>query len=412
MRARFAAAVRRYSATSETVATAKGQLRRNACSGDWVCIMSERASRPQQTMVLRADQKTTAGPSHDPDCPFCKGNEDQTSEPLLQIGTKRDWSLRIVKNKYPALTPPEGDMATSGILCDAIQIGSFSRRFGTGSGTNGTILDSFADAFGAHEVVIETPHHNLPLACDDVLRVERLVRAWRDRGRQLIGWDGEAEARYKGEEGTSEYAPIWRHLLYFKNQGSGGGATIMHPHSQLVALPIVPETVQRSQATALRWFQENGVGVWAQMIEEEMELAAQSTDNCRIVDENESFVALVPFAALSPYSMWILPKEDAAHFEQIDEAGLVQFASLLHRCLRRMHIVLDEPDFNLIVRSAPVADRGRQRAFNAGSYYRWHATLFPRMGAGAMGGFEFASGIFSNSHIPEDDARELREVTL
>ena len=134
------------------------------------------------------------------------------------------------------------------------------------------------------------------------------------------------------------------------------------------------------------------MGVWAQMIEEEMELAAQSTDNCRIVDENESFVALVPFAALSPYSMWILPKEDAAHFEQIDEAGLVQFASLLHRCLRRMHIVLDEPDFNLIVRSAPVADRGRQRAFNAGSYYRWHATLFPRMGAGAMGGFEFASG--------------------
>ena len=80
-------------------------------------------------MVLRADQKTTAGPSHDPDCPFCKGNEDQTSEPLLQIGTKKDWSLRIVKNKYPALTPPEGDMATSGILCDAIQIGSFSRRF-------------------------------------------------------------------------------------------------------------------------------------------------------------------------------------------------------------------------------------------------------------------------------------------
>ena len=77
-----------------------------------------------------------------------------------------------------------------------------------------------------------------------------------------------------------------------------------------------------------------------------------------------------------------------------------------------MHIVLDEPDFNLIVRSAPVADRGRQRAFNAGSYYRWHVTLFPRMGAGAMGGFEFASGIFSNSHIPEDDARELREVTL
>ena len=115
MRARFAAAaVRRYSTTSETVATAKGQLRRNACSGDWVCIMSERASRPQQTMVLRADQKTTAGPSHDPDCPFCKGNEDQTSEPLLQIGTKKDWSLRIVKNKYPALTPPEGDMATSG----------------------------------------------------------------------------------------------------------------------------------------------------------------------------------------------------------------------------------------------------------------------------------------------------------
>ena len=243
------------------------------------------------------------------------------------------------------------------------------------------------------------------------MRVERLVRAWRDRGRQLIGWDGEAEARYKGEEGTSEYAPIWRHLLYFKNQGSGGGATIMHPHSQLVALPIVPETVQRSQATALRWFQENGVGVWAQMIEEEMELAAQSTDNCRIVDENESFVALVPFAALSPYSCGSCQRRTPRiSSKSMRPAWSIRI--LIASMLRRMHIVLDEPDFNLIVRSAPVADRGRKRAFNAGSYYRWHATLFPRMGAGAMGGFEFASGIFSNSHIPEDDARELREVTL
>ena len=62
--------------------------------------------------------------------------------------------------------------------------------------------------------------------------------------------------------------------------------------------------------------------------------------------------------------------------------------------------------------SAPVANRGRQRAYNASTFYRWHASLFPRMGAGAMAGFEFASGIFSNSHIPEADARSLREVDV
>ncbi len=400
--------VRRVLSSSGKGKWTAGQLRHNACTGDWVCYATDRTSRPMQTQQLRVTQKTSEGVPHDPNCPFCLGNEALTGASLLEMGggVDRDsqfnpWSLRIVKNKYPALSmPPDDDRTQVVIDPSALQQ------------KNDLVLDNFADAIGSHEVVIETPHHNVVLALDDVERVERLVRAWRDRGRQLIGGDWEGGGEDGSARARSPRSQMWRHLLYFKNQGSGGGASIMHPHSQLVALPIVPENVERAQDYALRWYNEHGVGVWRAMVEEELELQATSPESHRIVDSNDDFIALVPFAALSPYSMWILPRFDAAHYEATSDEHLSSFASLLHRCLRRIHFGLGEPDFNLIIRSAPVANRGRQRAYNASTFYRWHASLFPRMGAGAMAGFEFASGIFSNSHIPEADARSLREVDV
>ncbi|KAL3933486.1 MAG: hypothetical protein SGPRY_000257 [Prymnesium sp.] len=187
---------------------------------------------------------------------------------------------------------------------------------------NNVVLDNVLDAVGSHEVLIETPKHNSVMALDETSRVERLVRAWRDRGRQLI------------DENS------WvQHMLYFKNQGTVGGASLLHPHSQLVALPVVPEQVQRSQGHAFEWYHEHHESVWAQMVAEEMELMEES-DTHRIVDYNEKFVALVPFAALSPYSMWVVPRYDSAHFDETSDEALAAFAEVLHRCLRRLHFKL------------------------------------------------------------------------
>jgi galactose-1-phosphate uridylyltransferase len=84
----------------------------------------------------------------------------------------------------------------------------------------------------------------------------------------------------------------------------------------------------------------------------------------------------------------------------------------MHRSLRRLHVHLDEPDFNLVVKQAPVAGRGWQKAYDPTAFFRWHLVIIPRLGSGAMAGFELGSGIFSNSHIPEHDARQLRELNI
>ena len=80
--------------------------------------------------------------------------------------------------------------------------------------------------------------------------------------------------------------------------------------------------------------------------------------------------------------------------------------------MKRLHVVLDEPDFNLVLRTAPLPRVHQQRAYNASAFFRWHAIITPRLGAGAMAGFEFGSGIMSNGNLPEEDAGILRAVEI
>jgi UDPglucose--hexose-1-phosphate uridylyltransferase len=129
--------------------------------------------------------------------------------------------------------------------------------------------------------------------------------------------------------------------------------------------------------------------------------------------DTDGAVAFAPFASAAPFTVMVvtLPSEvsaGAAHFERADEAQLRSFARILARTLRRLHRALDEPDYNLVLRSAPLIGRGKQAALNAPAYFRWHAIITPRLGAGAMAGFEFGSGIHSNGNWPEDDAALLR----
>lgn len=161
------------------------------------------------------------------------------------------------------------------------------------------------------------------------------------------------------------------------------------------------------------------------------------------------YVAAVPFAAISPYNTVILPthtdgpdRGGGAHFVNVGDEAVAAFGGILKRTLAR-HVhepggcntqwgfqqqhgnmlthptrggrlcgALDEPDYNFVIRSAPLPGRGRLRALQPDAFYRWHAEITPRLGAGSMAGFEIGSGLFSNSHKPEADARQLREVKL
>lgn len=199
---------------------------------------------------------------------------------------------------------------------------------------------------------------------------------------------------------------------------------MIHPHAQIVSTPVVPVEAKRLQSLAFKFFEKSSVSLYERIIEEEMALYDNNLPDSRIVDVSPHFLSMVPYASPGPYVITILPRYgperfteshnhvDCSDFTSTSDELLEECADILQKALLRLQLLLHEPCFNLVVQSAPVRDRGVQAAFRACAYFRWHIRITPRLGAGAMAGFELGSGFFSNSHMPELDAAELRAVDI
>ena len=386
------------------VAGAKSSLLRfDIATGTWVVFSSGRRNRPQQTIDPSVNTKIRhdALPDVVPDCPFCHGNQHMTPGTLMELN-----SMRVVPNKYPAVAPlqtndehaiDENDMST--LIND------------------GVLFNNQVPAVGFHEVVIESPFHNrfiVPVNdSHDHSTVRDLLTIFKERGL------AHREASNRIE-----------HSVFFKNHGATAGASIVHPHSQIVSTTVVPVEAQRLQSLALDYFRrQSGRNLYEQIVEEELAVhQSKQSENyrgSRVVDTTEHFVAVVPYASTGPYVMLILPRYsessnkegievDASDFTTTSTDLLNECSQLLHSCLFRLQMVLDSrpPDFNMVVQTAPVPRRGVQASLRASAFFRWHIRITPRLGAGAMAGFELGSGFFSNSHMPEDDAAKLRSIKL
>jgi len=310
-------------------------------------------------------------------------------------------NMRVVPNKYPAVAPLQPDDQH---LCHEHM--SFLVN-------DGVLLNNQVPAEGFHEVVIESPFHNQHLAvCSDHSTTRDLLTVFLERGRQHREASGRIE-----------------HTVFFKNHGATAGASLVHPHSQIVSTTVVPVEAQRLQSLALDYFQRHRRNLYEQVLQEELAVHHHSSSNSqqesssRVVDLTQNFVALVPYASAGPYVVKILPRYqgilnvnddgllvDSSDFTSTTPDLLDECALLLHSCLVRLKGRLDGPDFNLVVQTAPVPCRGVQAAAQASAFFKWHIRITPRLGMGAMAGFELGSGFFSNSHLPEEDAAELRAV--
>mmetsp|Transcript_16733 Transcript_16733/g.33729 ORF Transcript_16733/g.33729 Transcript_16733/m.33729 type:complete len:272 (-) Transcript_16733:612-1427(-) len=206
-------------------------FRRNIATDEWVVFSAARRERPRQFHVDVPSVRVSEMPAHDSSCPFCRGNEHLTPPATLtdygDEHTAKDWTLRVVPNKYPAVAPT-----------DSLSIDDWHN-----DARDTYQLAEVRDALGFHEVIIEGGDHNVPTALASVSRVESLVRALRTRGQAMLAAE-----------------PALRHIMYFKNSGPKAGASLLHPHSQVVGLPIVPNEVARRQRHAREWylrFEEN-----------------------------------------------------------------------------------------------------------------------------------------------------------
>jgi UDPglucose--hexose-1-phosphate uridylyltransferase len=330
------------------------ELRKDPVTGRWVIISTDRRKRPND---FRLERASLIGEDH---CPFCAGHESMTPPEVLALRQNGGgpngpgWDIRVVPNKFPALQV-EGTLDREGE-------GLFDRMNG----------------IGAHEVIIESPDHHKTLATMSEPEIERVLWAYRER---IV--DLKRDIRF-------------RYILVFKNQGAAAGATLEHSHSQLIALPIVPDFVREEIEGAKRHYKAKERCVFCDIVKQEL------TDQRRIIHENGEVVALAPYAPRFPFETWILPRTHTARFEEAPRQVYESLARMLKTVLTRMNQALETPAYNLIVHSTPFSEP------QAGEYYHWHVEVMPKLTRTA--GFEWGTGFYINPTSPEEAAQVLRNA--
>jgi UDPglucose--hexose-1-phosphate uridylyltransferase len=320
-----------------------------------VIISTDRRKRPND---FRFERASTLGRDQ---CPFCPGHEDMTPPEVLayrQNGSAPNtpgWELRVVPNKFPALQV-EGTL-------DREPDGMFDRMNG----------------IGAHEVIIETPHHDRSMATMSEPEIERVLWAYRER---IVDLKRDSRLRY---------------ILVFKNHGAAAGATLEHTHSQLIALPIVPEFLRQELSGARRHFEVKERCVFCDVVHEDL------LDGRRIIQENADIVALAPYAPRFAFETWLLPRRHGARFEEAPRHEYDSLARLLKSVLQRMDRALETPSYNLIVHTSPFSE-------DTNDFYHWHVEIMPKLTR--VAGFEWGTGFYLNPTSPEEAAHVLRAAKI
>jgi UDPglucose--hexose-1-phosphate uridylyltransferase len=329
------------------------EFRQNKATKEWVVIAPARGKRPSD--FTKEQKKREPLPPYKAECPFCKGNEGMTPEPVYVFPSKEDWKIRVVPNKFAALQP---DLATT-----RTYVGSFLA----------------AKGFGIAEVVVETPEHNKSIATMDLQEVSAVLKSYRARQQEISKNDN------------------INLVTIFRNHGPKAGTSLEHPHSQIIATPIIPPHVRDPIEKSISHYDKYGSCVYCDMLQEERRQKE------RIILDTDNFTAFCPWSARSPFESRIYPKRHMASYISIDDEEIEELAYVLKNVLLKMYKCLDNPDYNYILRSSPIGDENTR-------YLHWYIVIIPKITTPA--GFEIGSGIYINSVAPEDSAKFLRETIV
>jgi len=327
----------------------KGEIRQDITTGDWVIIAPGRGERPSD--FNRERPSLPRGPSRDPGCPFCPGNEDQIP-PILEEIPDGDggWLTRVIPNKYPILFPRKWE-ATAGP-------GLFQSR----------------PASGRHEIIIETPRHDVEIEDLTLPHLAAILETYRSRYRAIRTADPESR------------------VIIFRNRGRTAGTSLVHPHSQLIATRIDSPRTARKEETARTYFQKHRRCVYCDLA------AAEAEEGRRTVISGEKFLAFIPFAAEVPFETWIIPRAHCPEFGETGRPELRELAGIFRGILRTLKISLGEFDYNYSI-SPPFLSRDGE------AFSHWHLRIRPRLTT--LAGFEIETGTPVNPDLPEEDAALL-----
>lgn len=326
------------------------EIRSTRLTHNSIIVATGRGKRPDQF-------KAGDGPKI---CPFCPGNEHLTPGPEIHYITgEKGWRVRVVPNKYPTFK-------IEGMT--------------TGFNHPHTSASSIPDAHGAHEVLIETPSHTADytdLAIDDLLQIlhvcsARITDLYRD--------------------------PRIRNVQVFKNHGPEAGASLPHPHSQIIGLPQIPHKLRTRLHDTEEYYIENGRSIFTAMLE-------YADIQKREVYQNRDFICITPYEAKFPFEMCIMPTTPRANFRdsESDFDSLANIMRITFRKLKKLFAYM--PPFNTFIEEAPP-----KNLHNCNEFFCWRYRIMPRLTM--IAGFELATALYVNPTSPEECAKMLREIQI
>ncbi len=340
------------------------RLRKDPIVGRWIIVNTERPKKPEEYATIQEPPDDILSD----ECPFCGGNEAKTPHEIASFRPENappdaaGWWVRVIPSKYPVLHI-EGNL----------------EREGSG-------IYDWMNGIGAHEIIIESPRHGLRMEELPESQVEKVLWAYRDR---ILDLERDSRLRY---------------VLVFKNQGWSAGAVLNHPHSQLVATPVIPKFVKEKLDGAKSYYDYKERCIFCDIIRQELQSAE------RVVEETRHFLVCVPFAPRFPFEIWLYPKKHLCSYVDTTKEELMDLARTLRRTLQRIGHVLNNPPYNFMLYTAPnrVPRRGHWHTLN--DDFHWHLEIMPRLVR--TDGFEWGAGFYINPTPPEDAARYLRDVKL
>ena len=327
------------------------ELRQDIVTGDWVVIATGRSKRPDE-FAHHDHESSDVGIEH---CPF-ENPEATGQEKDVLIYTSGDshWTLRVFPNKYPAFSR-----------------GKVPRQIGEGPYFSMT-------GSGYHEVIVTRDHYN-QLATMESWQVAEVLDAYQDRYLSLM------------KKKSVNYIQI------FHNHGKASGASLPHPHSQLMAIPVVSPYIQLELKGAEAYFRSTRKKVYSVMAEYERETKT------RMVYENDLFIAFCPYASRAAFEVWVMPKKSSPYFERINDEEKLLAGEALRAALFSIYRGLGDPSYNFYLHTAPCDGRDYP-------HYGWHIEILPKTSVWA--GFELSTGIEVSSIEPEKAAEYLRSMLL
>jgi len=329
------------------------EFRQDLVSGEWVLFATGRGHsfrKNHENVFFQSKQE----------CPF----EDFDS---LSHGQKVIWHYpgnknpfaTVIKNKFPAVIQT--------ICTPETSFGPFKIH----------------DGIGEHEVVVYRDHDK-SIYDFSVADFENVTRIYKKRYTEI-----------------AKEVDCIKYILIFHNHGREAGASVYHPHSQMMTTPILPPDISRSIYGSYFYYTNHKKRVYAELLEWEL------NERKRIVYENDDFIVFCPYVSKYPYEMRIFSKESHAHFNEMPDSQDSGFADALHTSIQKMNLALDAPSFNMFIHTAPVIEEFK---IDMHEFYHWHIEIIPHLKIDA--GFEIGTGISINMIDPDEAAETLRNISL